>query len=313
MNVLILSVGTRNLLVGYFMNRDNGFDRVVVTDCSTYAPAIYIADQYYIVPKMTEAGYLEALMEICREENIKVIIPLQEDELLIISKNRALFETLGILIAISDFNIVRLCRDKFSTSEILLKNNIPAVITYRPEDYVFKTGDEIVVKPRSGAGSVNTLVIHDKRMMDAFILSAGEEMIIQPYLRGRELGVDVYIDFISREVVAVFVKEKVRMRAGETEKSVSVINMDITNIAINTAKCLGLMGPIDMDIMEVDGRYYILEINPRFGGGYPHAYLCGVNFIQMIARNAAGVSNNPVLNEYPENVKAMKYSDIMIR
>ena len=105
MNILILSCGTRVKLVQYFLQRENGFEKVVVTDCSNYAPALYVADKYYIVPKMTEPDYLKSLLEICEKEQIKVVLPLQEDELLLIAKERKQFEDLGILVAVSEYQM----------------------------------------------------------------------------------------------------------------------------------------------------------------------------------------------------------------
>mgnify|MGYP002594735995 FL=1 len=99
MNILILSCGTRVKLVQYFLQRESGFEKVVVTDCSNYAPALYVADKYYIVPKMTEPDYLKSLLEICEKEQIKVVLPLQEDELLLIAKERKQFEDLGFRIS----------------------------------------------------------------------------------------------------------------------------------------------------------------------------------------------------------------------
>ena len=101
-NILILSCGTRDLLVRYFKRADYG--RVIGADCSELAPALYEADKYYLIPRMKEEGYFDAILEICRKEGITAILPLQEDELNLISENRELFEQEGS----AEINIVSL-------------------------------------------------------------------------------------------------------------------------------------------------------------------------------------------------------------
>ena len=95
MNILILSCGTRNLLVRYFKDRRNGFDKVVGTDCSTYAPALYETDSHYIVPCMTAPDYLDVILDICRRESIRMVLPLQEDELDLSTEQGAFYRDRG--------------------------------------------------------------------------------------------------------------------------------------------------------------------------------------------------------------------------
>ena len=96
MNLLILSCGTRNLLVRYFKDKTNGFDRVIGTDCSIYAPALYETDAHYIVPRMTDPAYLNTILDICHRESVSAVLPLQEDELYLIASHRQLFSEAGI-------------------------------------------------------------------------------------------------------------------------------------------------------------------------------------------------------------------------
>ena len=101
------------------------------------------------------------------------------------------------------------------------------------------------------------------------------------------------------------------MRAGETEKSVSVKDDALFALIEKTTESLSLAGPIDMDIFQIDGHYYISEINPRFGGGYPHAYACGINFPKLIAANAAGMENADTIGDYEEGICMLKFSDLI--
>lgn len=315
MNVLILSCGTRCKLVEYFKNRENGFDKVVVTDCNELAPALYFADKYYIVSKMSEPSYFDEIHEICEKEKVDVVVPLHEEEIILISKNINWFQKKKILVAVSDYKTVELCRDKYKVYKYLNENKISAIETKTAEQYLNEEGTDrdIFVKPRFGAGSVGTLHIKSYLFLKAFIEEYNEQYVIQPYIQGKEYGVDAYVDFITGEITAIFCKEKLRMRAGETEKSVSVRNSELEKLIRATVKKTGLRGPIDIDVLEQHGKFYILEINPRFGGGYPHAYECGINFVKMLYMNSIGKENSVVDLNYETGIVALKYSEIITK
>ena len=108
-----------------------------------------------------------------------------------------------------------------------------------------------------------------------------ENMIVQEYLKGQEIGADVYIDMISGEVVSIFTKKKLLMRAGETDKAVSFKDQKLFSLIEKFVLEVGFKGQIDIDIFDVNGEYYISEVNPRFGGGYPHAYEAGVDHMLL--------------------------------
>ena len=129
---------------------------------------------------------------------------------------------------------------------------------------------------------------------------------------GTEYGADVYIDMISGEVVSIFIKEKIKMRAGETDKSVSVKDDALFAMIKQMAEKAGFRGIIDIDIFQVAGQYYISEVNPRFGGGYPHAYACGINVPKMIFNNISGTINEAAIGDYKENIYMMKYNEVKI-
>lgn len=316
MNILILSAGTRCQLVNYFCKKENGFNKVVSTDCSKYAPALYGADKHYIVPKMNEAAYLPTIKEICKTENINVLLPLQENELELIAEHRTEFENMGILVVISDIASVKMCRDKWLMYKHLTDKGIPCVNTYdynTESEKIKELTLPVMAKERNGFGSMGVLKINHWPLLKAYAQSTDENLIVQPFHDTMELGVDAYVDFVSGELVAVFAKEKLRMRAGETEKSKSVKDKKINELVKLVLREMNFKGPIDMDILLCDGEYRILEINPRFGGGYPHAYECGVNFTKFISTNARGKANVPVIGEYRENQILLKFTDAVLK
>lgn len=316
MNILILSVGTRNLLVSYFMK--SGFDKVIATDASDLAPALQCASVHYIVPRITDSNYINVIKDICIKENVNVILPLFEDELTLISKNKDVFLDLGIKVVVSDLNSVLLCRDKYLFYEKLKDNNIPVLKTfsnYKDFKLAYNNSEidfPVFLKPRSGCGSIDSFKANNMDFVNAVLNNYDEDFIIQEFSKGTEYGVDVYIDLISNEPASMFIKKKLRMRSGETEKSISVINPEVEELVLRVLKIFNLKGPIDIDLFEINGKYYVSEINPRFGGGYPHAYLCGVDFPKFILKNANSKQCEKLLHNYKDGVIALKTQNIIL-
>ena len=117
-----------------------------------------------------------------------------------------------------------------------------------------------------------------------------------------DAGADVYIDMISSKVVSIFTKKKLVMRAGEKDKAVSFKDEKLFELIQRFSEEAGFCGQIDIDIFEVDGEYYISEVNPRFGGGYPHAYECGCDHMRMIIHNLCGNVKEQNVGAYEENI-----------
>ena len=124
MNILILSAGTRNKVVQAFRKTLEGKGRVVATDASALAPALYDADKAYVVPRITAPDYLDRILEICRREEISGVFSLIDPELSLIAKERARFEELGVTVVVSPFELCETCLDKYRMYELLQKEGI---------------------------------------------------------------------------------------------------------------------------------------------------------------------------------------------
>lgn len=317
MNVLILSAGTRNKIVQYFRKELEGKGKVIATDCSEIAPAIYEADNYYVVSRIDEPGYIDEILEICKKENIDTLISLIDPELSLIAKNINEFKNIGVEPVISDYQKVEMCFDKYEMYKFLTKNGFNTAKTYIDKEMFYKDLEAnkikfpVFVKPARGSASLNINKVNNKEELE-IVWKQADNLIIQEFMDGQEYGADCYIDMISKEPVAVFVKKKIKMRAGETDKSVSVKDEKLFGLIKNFVRKVGFKGIIDIDIFEINGEYYISEVNPRFGGGYPHAYECGVNIPKMIINNIEGNENQSEIGNYKGNMYMMKYNEIKI-
>lgn len=318
MNILMLSAGTRNKVVEYLVKTLNGRGKVIATDMSTLAPAIYEADQYYIVPRMTDPGYLDVILDICKKENITGVLSLIDPELSLLAKNKDKFEALGTTVIGSSYELCEMSLDKFQMYSWLLEHGYKCAKSYMDKEKFYadvEAGEityPVFVKPARGSASIAISKVYDKETVE-LLFAHDEGLMIQEFLDGQEIGADVYIDMISDEVVSIFTKKKLKMRAGETDKAVSFKDEKLFALIEKFAKEAGYRGQIDIDIFDVDGEYYISEVNPRFGGGYPHAYECGCDHLKLIVENLAGKSNTKQIGNYEEDIYMMKYNEVCIR
>lgn len=316
-NILILSCGTRNKIVQYFKNALIGRGKVVCTDCSSLAPALYDADKYYIVPRMTEPGYLNTIYDICRAENISGVLSLIDPELSLLAENQKHFEEIGVTVIGSSYELCEMSLDKYEMFQWLNDHNYKCARSYVDQSTFYEAVEKgeitypVFVKPVRGSASISISKAYDKDTID-LLFRQEKGLMIQEYLNGQEIGADVYIDMISGEVVSIFTKKKIKMRAGETDKSVSFKDEKLFVLIEGFVKMAGYRGQIDIDIFDVDGDYYISEVNPRFGGGYPHAYECGCDHMELILENLNGRENRKNVGIYDESIYMMKYNEIKI-
>lgn len=319
MNILILSAGTRNKVVQYFKNALNGEGQVVATDASSIAPAIYEADKYYIVPRMTALGYIDVILDICCKEKIDGVLSLIDPELSLLAKNKQRFQEVGTTVIGSDYDLCEMSLDKMQMYQFCKENGFQAAKSWNSlEDFTAALAAGTVqfpvfVKPQCGSASIAISKVCDMETLELLFAHASPDgkLMIQELLSGQEIGADVYIDLISGEVVSIFTKKKLLMRAGETDKAVSFQDEKLFALIQKFVKKAGYRGQIDIDIFEMDGQYYISEVNPRFGGGYPHAYACGADHMSLILQNLRGKVNEQQIGNYETDVYMMKYNEIM--
>lgn len=318
MNILITSVGSRNKIVQYFKKELGKSGKVIVTDMSNLAPAIYDADKFYLVPKIDSPNYIDKLLEICKKEKIDCLFALIDPELSLISKNAEKFIKIGTTPLISSYESVELAFDKYKMFKYLESNGFKTAKTYIDKSTFYKDlgNNEIsfpvFVKPIKGSASINISKVNTKEEIE-LLFSLYNDLIIQEFMDGEEIGADVYIDPISQKVVSIFTKEKIKMRAGETDKSRSFKDEKLFQLIKQVVEKIGYVYMIDMDIFKINGEYYISEINPRFGGGYPHAYESGVNFPKLIVNSMNGIENKINIGNYSEDIYMMKYNEVKIK
>ena len=318
MNILILSAGTRNKVVQYFKKAVGTQGTVIATDMSELAPAVYEADKFYKVPRMTDQGYIDVIFDICKKEEINGVLTLIDPELSLLAKHKDEFAKMGVTVIGSSYELCERALDKMEMFDWLTAHGYKCAKSYVDKEKFYADVAAgaitypVFVKPVRGSASVAISKVYDRDTVE-LLFAHNDNLMIQEFLDGQEIGADVYIDMISGEVVSIFTKKKIVMRAGETDKAVSFKDEKLFDLIEKFARESGWSGQIDIDIFDVNGEYYISEVNPRFGGGYPHAYECGCDHMTLILNNLSGKKNVKNIGAYDDGVYMMKYNELLIK
>lgn len=309
MNILFTCAGRRTYLLKYFKENMSEGDKIVATDMQLSAPALQAADVKIQVPAVYDPKYVDITLDVCKEHKIDALISLNDLELPILAENKARFEALGVKVIVSDPEVIDIAFDKYKTAqwvESLGLNAPKTYVTLASAKEALAKGEiafPLFMKPRWGSGSIGLETIDDMEELDIYYhllmkkikktilatASVGDEYImIQEKLTGKEFGLDVMNDLQGNNV-AVSVKQKLAMRAGETDKAITVDIPEVYEMGRKIGENLKHIGNLDVDIMQrANGDYCVLELNPRFGGGYPFSYEAGVNMPKAIIQWVKG-------------------------
>lgn len=322
MNILFTCAGRRTYLLKYFKEQLGAEGKIIATDMQLTAPALTAADVKLQVPAVYSDDYIDKTIEICRQNGIDAVICLNDLELPILAENKESFEAIGVKPIVSSKEVIDICFDKYRTAKYVESIGLNSPRTFKNYEEAVKAlkkGDlkfPLVLKPRWGSGSIGIEFVNDFEELDEVYsnllkkikktilatASQGDEYIlIQEKIDGQEYGMDVMNDLEGKNR-GVSVKKKLAMRAGETDKAQTVDDPSIRAIGKTLGENLRHIGNLDVDVFEKDGKYYVLELNPRFGGGFPFSYEAGVNFPKAIIEWLKG-------NEIDDSILQPRYGE----
>lgn len=303
MNLLFTCAGRRNYLINYFKEALNGTGKVIATDMQMSAPAMNDADIAVVVPSIYDENYINSLLEVIQKHDVKAVISLNDLELPILSGNKQKIENLGARLIVSSEKVIDITFDKVKTAQFLKAIGIKTPDTFTTlQEAKTKIAQKelnfpLVVKPRWGSASIGIDFPLDEEELDlSFRLQQlklkrtilndvsksdyENALLIQQKINGKEYGMDILNDF-EGNYIGTFVREKLAMRSGETDKAISVIDERFDVIGKTISENLKHIGNLDCDVLEMNGELYVLEMNARFGGGYPFSHEAGLNTPQI--------------------------------
>lgn len=304
MRILLTSVGRRSYLVKYFKEALERGDEVHVANSSAISPAFQCADATVVTPLIYDEKYIPFLKKYCVEKKINAIISLFDVDLFKLAKHKSEFEEIGVTVIVSNPDVIEICNDKWKTSMFLQENGFAIPKTYIDKENAvshIKSGAltfPLIMKPRWGMGSISVFTAENENELNVFYdkinreiqksylkyeseMTLGANVLIQEKIYGQEYGLDIIND-LNGEFQNCIIKKKIAMRAGETDCAETVEDEQIYRIGNRLSRILQHIGNLDADIFVKDGVIYVLEMNARFGGGYPFSHVAGANVPRAI-------------------------------
>ncbi|HVF93155.1 MAG TPA: ATP-grasp domain-containing protein [Sphingomonas sp.] len=298
LRMLISSAGRRVSLLRCFRTEAEslGIDlTVLATDLKPeWSAACVEADQALAVPVAGSDAFIPYMLKVCEREQIGLIIPTIDTELLAFSHAREDFAAIGTAVAVSDASVVEMARDKFATAAFLKSAGLPTPRTETIEQMLVFDQEwnwPVLAKPRGGSSSRGIHRVADSDELARFV--ADEPYIIQEIMRGREFTVNLYFDR-GGTLHAVVPHERLRVRAGEVEKGATSRDPTMCSLGWQLgSKLEGAAGVLCFQAFLSDsGESSIFEINARFGGGYPLVHWAGAPFARWLLEEALGLESS---------------------
>jgi carbamoyl-phosphate synthase large subunit len=314
MNVLISSAGRRVALAQCFRQSFKELNiegRIVAIDTTVYSPAGQLADAYHVVPRCTDADFIPEVLSVCQKERVNLIVPTIDTELPVYARVREDFRQRGIHIAVAAPETVSICCDKIATHRWLEEHNFPAPRQGCLRD-ILQSRDgwrlPMVAKPRQGSASLGFRVVNSFDELEA--CNQAEDLIIQELISGAEHTVNLFVD---RDGVCLTTVPHLRMevRAGEVSKGLTVKDPRLMSLVKQIAETLpGAYGPLNVQcFLTPGGDVRVIEMNARFGGGYPLAHQAGAHMTTWLLEEAMGMKPCGPFGGWTNGLLMLRYDE----
>lgn len=332
MNILLTCAGRRTYLVQYFQAALAGCGEVLACDSSGNAPALAEADRALVVPPLDHASYFDVLHSLCAEHNVRLLVPVHDLELEALAGRARQFHEIGTIPLVSSAQVNATCQDKWAAYQFMQTCGLPTPATFRTISDVRRAmarGDvrfPLLVKPRWGVSSLGIeridnegelTLAHEwaqvqlRRTILARLCRSRPEdaFVFQEFLHGEEHGMDVVNDLDGR-YAATLARRKLVMRAGNTDRAVTVGAPELERLGSAIGERLRHTGALDCDVMVTDQGCFVLDLNPRFGGGYPFSHAAGADVPAALIAWANGEEPDPAWLRSRPGVTSAKYDGV---
>lgn len=265
--------------------------RVLAADTVASAPTLSCADAGFVVPPVSDAGCVPALLDLVRREAVHALVPTIDTELVLLSRERSAFETVGCRALIGAPHVIALCRDKIETYRFLRQHGIDTPTTWTPAEIrgLATHSFPYFIKPRFGSASNAAHKVEDATDLDYF-LQKGRDPIVQEFVEGVEHTLDAYVGLTGKPMCVV-PRRRLQVRGGEVSKGVVVKDLALMEAGRRVVEKLGdsLRGLVTIQcIVTPTGAIRFIEINPRFGGGAPLSIAAGADFPSWLIQELLG-------------------------
>lgn len=298
-NILISSAGRRVALLRLFRQAlaNLGLDgRVLAVDMTRASSAFQSADAGFVVPRCTDPSFVPRMLELCRTHAVKLLIPTIDPELPVYAAHREDFAAIGTHVHVSPPDAIAIASDKRRTHAWLTAEDLPTVgQADQPRDVLDQPDAwpwPLIAKPTRGSSATGIAIVDTPAALAA--LTDGKDYIVQTLAQGVEYTVSTFIA-ANGDVVCAVPRRRLQVRAGEVSKGITCRHPAVEALAMDVARALpGARGAINVQIFHDPdtGDLNIIEINPRFGGGFPLAWQAGAHYPTWLIEERLGLPSS---------------------
>jgi carbamoyl-phosphate synthase large subunit len=300
LNILVSSAGRRTSLIRGFQQSvaDSG-GHVIAADADPLAPGLFIADRGEVLPRLDHPEYPSLLLELCRRHEIRLLVPTIDTELELLAKMSSEFAAQGTTVLVSDVRLIEATGDKRNTEEVFSAAGIRTPRSWLVEELDGATlPPRVFVKPMRGSASLHTYVVARDQLSN--VLPLVPEPIVQEHIDALEITIDVLLD-MEGQVIHLVPRIRLKTVGGESVQGVTMPDEAIRPwllAVLVVISNLGGRGPITVQAFLTAETPTLIEVNPRFGGGFPLTSAAGGDYPRWIVEMVAGGTISPRLGEY---------------
>lgn len=280
---------------------------ITALDMDPKSSGNYLADKGLVVPAPSEPGFINKVANICRKNDIECLIPVIDEELYVFADNRDIFVKGGIKLIVNNKDTIRLSRNKFLTQEFCAKENIVTPRTFLKQD-INKIEDSdypLIIKPLSGRGSKDTLIIKNKKELD-FFKRYFKNYIIQEFIEGDEYTIDI-VATSKGEILQAVPRQRIAVKAGMSYKGKIVKDPRLIAYGKHVAGKFNINGPANIQCIVNKKNIYLIEVNPKFAAGLPLTVAAGVNIPLILIKSSFGLKIARGELEFKDSLYMLRY------
>lgn len=296
-NILITSASNKVTLIECIKSTCNSLNKIIVADANPNNISRYFSSDYWEMPLLPELN-VQDLIDYCNKNEVSYIIPTRDAELLYFSQHKSFLKDQGIQVLVSTYDAVNVTNDKLLFYYTLQRLGIQAIPT---STSINIEAARYVIKERTGAGSKKIYVNIDIDTLKE-VFGTFKAPIIQPYIKGREYSIDVYVTQ-NKKVKAVVVRERTLVIDGESQITKVVKHEKLEQLISKAALALNLEGHVMFQAIEDgEGALWIVECNARIGGASTLSIYAGLDTFNWWVAECEGKN----IDDWPVEIKELK-------
>jgi len=311
-NILFTCIGRRVSLLNSFKKAAKELKlncRFLGTETTELSSALQLCDKKFIVKPVNHQNYIKQLLQIIKQNDVKLLVPTVDLDLPILAENRDKFAAASCSVLVSKPEAVNICQDKRETFRFLVKNGFDTPKTFSAKQALAQKNLRYpcFLKPWDGYASRGNAIVKNRQEL-IFYTGKIPNCIVQEFIAGQEITCDIFVDF-NLQVRCVAPRKRIETRAGEVSKSKIIKNLKIMRQTAKLIKKLGAgPGVITVQLISTeDKKIKFIEINPRFGGGAPLSIKAGANFPKWVLAQLIGKKPQIKFDGFEDNLAMLRY------